>query len=664
MKTPHGIIFLVLAAPFAGAQSNEAEAALGAARHLEEAEGNYPAAIEAYRKFVVRHGSNRALAAKALVRMGQCYEKLGSAESRKAYERVVREFADQPEAVAAARARLNGSASAPAKGIGLRHVWTNAGGDHMGHVSRDGRFFTSTDWSTGDLIAVNTATGGSRRVTSNRSRADGNAEFSVPSPDGRQIAYGWFRAGRGDLRVIHSDGSGMRVLYSDPASRYVELYDWSPDGKSLGVVIQKENHRKNELALVSVADGSVRVLKTMGYPHADGLRFSPDGRFLAYFAPQGSGARENDIFQISADGKIDVPLVRHAADDRLLGWSPDGQQVLFASNRTPVWSVWGIRVNGSSAQGEPRLIYRDLGARGGMGITARGSLYFTKPASSTEVYTAELDAATGRVVTAPKPVAGRFVGANLRAQWSPDGKSLAYQSGRSPTDETIVTVLSLESGEEKRLNPMLRNLLLGPWTNDGRSLRAVVTNPAGPPAHHQIDVQTGAVAPGFVPPATPDGKWTFRAAGDTILLRNRESGEEKSLYHRSGGGNPSFYGMQPSPDSSGLAVLVANRLVVVSIPDGETRELLSLTDPGEHLVLGAPGWTAGGRSVLFVKNTPKGRELWRAPRDGTAPHKIDLGLSGVSDLSVHPDGKRIAFTAGQDRTSEIWVLENFLGGLR
>jgi hypothetical protein len=31
----------------------------------------------------------------------------------------------------------------------------------------------------------------------------------------------------------------------------------------------------------------------------------------------------------------------------------------------------------------------------------------------------------------------------------------------------------------------------------------------------------------------------------------------------------------------------------------------------------------------------------------------------MGDLSVHPDGRRIAFTAGQD-SNEVWALENFL----
>jgi hypothetical protein len=31
----------------------------------------------------------------------------------------------------------------------------------------------------------------------------------------------------------------------------------------------------------------------------------------------------------------------------------------------------------------------------------------------------------------------------------------------------------------------------------------------------------------------------------------------------------------------------------------------------------------------------------------------------MRDLCLHPDGRHIAFTAGQD-TSEVWAMENFL----
>src|SRR5712672_174437 len=97
---------LMLTAAMLATAQETPEAMLGAALHQEEVQGDLKGAIAAYQRVVAAPGVSRKTAAQALVRMGQCYEKLGDAESRKAYERVLREFADQTEQVALARARL------------------------------------------------------------------------------------------------------------------------------------------------------------------------------------------------------------------------------------------------------------------------------------------------------------------------------------------------------------------------------------------------------------------------------------------------------------------------------------------------------------------------------------------------------------------------------
>src|SRR5215831_16954085 len=70
----------------------------------ERSEGNLKEAIQLYERAAGVAGKDRALAAKALVEAGECYRKLGDAESRKLFERVVREYGDQKESVAIARA--------------------------------------------------------------------------------------------------------------------------------------------------------------------------------------------------------------------------------------------------------------------------------------------------------------------------------------------------------------------------------------------------------------------------------------------------------------------------------------------------------------------------------------------------------------------------------
>src|SRR4029453_5963075 len=69
-------------------------------------EGNLPEAIRLYERVVAEFAADRALGAKALVQVGLCYEKLGGDGAVRAYERLVRYFADQADAVAQARARL------------------------------------------------------------------------------------------------------------------------------------------------------------------------------------------------------------------------------------------------------------------------------------------------------------------------------------------------------------------------------------------------------------------------------------------------------------------------------------------------------------------------------------------------------------------------------
>src|SRR5712692_3164203 len=117
----------LLVAPSALSQSSDqAEIALEAAQHRQLVDGDLEAAIQLYKNILTTYGSNRPIAAKALLRMGECYEKLGQTEAKNAYERVLRDYSDQAEMVAKARARL--AALTPAiepasRGIVARQVW-------------------------------------------------------------------------------------------------------------------------------------------------------------------------------------------------------------------------------------------------------------------------------------------------------------------------------------------------------------------------------------------------------------------------------------------------------------------------------------------------------------------------------------------------------------
>src|SRR4051794_27050814 len=181
-----GTLAAILAA---GAQSNEAERQLKAAMNAELVNGDLKAAIKQYGEIAAKYKTDRAVAAMALVRMAEAYKKLGDAESRKVYERVLREFSDQKEATALARAGI-AAATTGSAGVVSRQVWTGPTVWTDGSISPDGRFVSFG--ATEDLRIHEIATGIDRRITTTSTRAGDYAEESVISRDGKQVAYAWF----------------------------------------------------------------------------------------------------------------------------------------------------------------------------------------------------------------------------------------------------------------------------------------------------------------------------------------------------------------------------------------------------------------------------------------------------------------------------------------
>src|SRR5215472_11705867 len=247
-----------------GQKNDQADVMFQAALHKQLVDGDLEGAIEQYKTILAKYGNDRSVAAKAWVEMGQCYEKLGKEEARKAYERVLREYADQNEAAAKARTRLaaiSGNGASRSSEMVTRRLWTGpAHGYVVGSVSPDGRYLSDVDWTTGDLALRDLVTGKTRRLT-NSGRFLDEPSFSVISPDGKEVAYNnWIsKNGPPDLRVVRLDGSAPRVLYKGVLAVPT---DWSPDGKYILTLLYKEAGTF-QIAVISVADGSVRVLKTL-----------------------------------------------------------------------------------------------------------------------------------------------------------------------------------------------------------------------------------------------------------------------------------------------------------------------------------------------------------------------------------------------------------------
>ena len=158
--------------------------------------------------------------------------------------------------------------------------------DAYGSVSPDGRFVSRLDWTDGANIVVrDLRTGERRQLTDSGRNSEGRAWLSAISPDAKQVAYGWtsWQEDWAELRVVGLDGSPPRVLYRDETIRWVNAHGWSPDGSQILTMLSTGGTR--QIALVSVIDGSVRVLKSVDHRLGRTMSFSPDGQYIAYDHP-------------------------------------------------------------------------------------------------------------------------------------------------------------------------------------------------------------------------------------------------------------------------------------------------------------------------------------------------------------------------------------------
>jgi len=671
------VVALVAASAAMSAQkADQPEMLLQAARAKQVVEGKLEEAIKIYRDVLAKYGTNRPVAARALVGLGQCYEKLGDTEARKAYERVVREFGDQTEMAAEARARLAALAGA-GRGSGSSTLAVRRAWKGLGHkVSADGRFISFTDMGS-NLAIHDLATGQDRRLTDEGSLngPEECEEYSVPSPDSKSVAYTWRRGGSFELRVVGLDGSKPRVLgVSGGGVIMLVPLAWSADGKHLLAEFAKADGT-HDMMLVTVADGSAKLLKATGKELSPGGVFSPDGRYIAWSTTEG-------ISLVELQTGTESPLIPDRSNHSVLGWAPDGKHILFSSERSGSADAWLVAVANGKAQGEPVFVKKDWGSWP-MGFTRSGAFYYAVNNNVWDVKIAELDPASGNVVSPPKSASAR--GNTWAPDWSPDGRFLAYVLIREP-NRTVV-VRSIDTGEEREFEVGERTIEMGArlrWTPDGRAVAIPAFEPGKGKSLVRIDVQTGRVTslmplrvgtgfPRFE--FSPDGNTVYYPKGGGLVAYDLRSGQEKVVTEKPGPGRIQVGVASPDGRRLLIAVVDGKSLVLLVMPaaGGEARQLVRI-DEEEVPFWGTPSWTPDGRYVAFLKGV-KGEaqisykerhwQLWRVAAEGGQPQSLGLTFTGqlTGALRLHPDGRRVAIDDIK-MNLEVWVMENFLPPLK
>ena len=674
----------------------------------ERAEGELQEAIQLYEQIVRDFAADRTLAARALVQVGQCYEKLGSQEAERAYQRVVNDYGDQAVFVAQARERLaalrpaalRSEQVAPSPVSPATRLISDGWPQILRTPLRDGRHLLDYDTARSAFDLVDIQSGTTRPLLTTESKLpfmSGGPGYFDLSADGRTVAgiLVVHDAAPGEvgpvagveLRVFDVGGNGAgRLAYSWGPGHYVKLFGWVPDASSVWTFVLKPD-RTAQIASVDLTDGAFNVLKTLDYRgHSQPPSISPDGRLITYHdAPD----RESppDVFLLATDGSREI-RVEHPASDSKPIFAPDGSGIVFESDRRGARDLWFLPVADGRPSGAPRIVWRDVGYYGVvLRFAENGSLFYYFSMNERAVYTAEIDV-LNQTIDNLEVVTPRQRQMNSAPAWSPDGRWLAYLRGGSR-----LVMRELATGVEREVTiPGGR----GPVDWCGSATSLVVSGYDDGPAAYRVGQGSGEVE--RLPLNRPDRALCV-AEGEAIVYHRRvgdrsgqvgqvvrhflSSGQESVLFE--GGGRS----MARSLDGRHLAFIVADsvvaRLVVMPSTGGEPRELMTSSYyeyPGRLIQRWAKlidvAWMPDGQHLLVVKSAEdpaEGQsyavdevpyELWRVPIDGGAAQMIGRlpeqfkSVRSVRDMSVHPDGTRLAFGVSEGWVMQVWAIENLL----
>lgn len=683
------LAWICMPAPGQNRRDTQADVQLQAAIQAEMIDGHCTSAIEQYKKLV--QGKDRAVVAKALVRLGRCYEKLGNPEAREAYGRVVGEFGDQKDSAESARIRL---AAMPQgrepSGMTLRRAYEDVPGAVFA-ISSDGRRLIYL--RGGEYHIRDNQTGQSRQLTFSEPGDEGAVgmhEGVLFSQDNRQVAYARTNRSSFVVRVVAVDGSGGRTVFRN--GRVIALRSWFTGSASL-LIQTKLGDLPNSLYALSIADGSTKLVKK-GDGRLSGAEMSPDGRLVAYWLGTNREPWQQSIRILNLEDMTDVEVPCPPS----MNFSPifvsQNKGIVFLSNRRGTRDLWYQPLSEGKPSGAQVLIKANIvndGVNGGViGLTKDDTLYLKSDMQSDDACLGEYDSSTGKWIRPPQRLSAHSTGRTLTTAFSSDGQSVSYwrRSEGEGWGRLTLVVQSLATKEEREILTDLGGIRFGwhCWFPDGKSVLVQGQDFSGRRfGLHRLDLTTGRSAflraangaTANFPAIGLDGKTVYLPLRDArpgrIVAWNVETGAERDI--------------AVGEELSGIALSPGGRSIAFARTDGQTRileiigtdgsgrrELYSVQlQPDNFGGIWTPTWLKDGRSLIF--NAPKAGSRWpasmqRIPVEGGKPQSIgltadiaELAGKGIGGMMWHPNGRHVSFDA-VIRRLEHYALENFVPSAR
>ena len=336
--------------------------------------------------------------------------------------------------------------------------------------------------------------------------------------------------------------------------------------------------------------------------------FSPDGTRVA-FAWDGDQQGKYDIYVRPATGGASLRLTTDGESKSNPAWSPDGTQIAFVKRNAGIFLI-------SSLGGTERKV-SDSSLESSVAWMPDGkSLALSEKASDKEPYRVVLVSVVSgerRRLTAPAP---GTLGDHDPAI-SPDGKNLCFVRWLTASGASDLYVMPVGGGEPRRL------------TSDGVWI--------------------------YSPVWTPDGR-------EIVFSSNRSGGQNLWRIPALGGKPKRLDFVQGEVRSTAFATLGQDKSVRMAystsvFDDNVWRLDLTHGDKPKPVVASmardwSPQFSPDGNRMAFSSDRSGSFEIWVSRADGSLPVQLtSFGAGIVESPRWSPDGKRIAFAALVDTNS-------------
>jgi len=689
---------LALSSPMAAQSGHEL---FQQALSKERAEGKLQEAIALYQRVVEVANADHGLAARALLQLGRCYETLGNAEARTAYERLIARYPDQTDLVTQAKGRLASLVRTPSAKpapvtMTVRPLPDIGKDGELLTVSTDGSKAIVMDYSQGQNLALYDLAREQQRLLTTLDWSMGWIYYAAWSPDARRVAFQQAGAKNDsfELRVTTLDGQS-NLVHRNEGTQLIVPVGWTPDGATLVATVTRPD-RTWAVGTLPASGGNFTPLRSFGW--TDGApRLSPDGRFIAYHEGD-QGPR--DLHVISLDGREAYRITDDPADDRMPIWSPDSRHLAFLSNRLGSASLWAVEIKDGKPVGQPVKLKDGMESGRLIDWTERG-IFFDQRTDTWDLYTVPMEADEQRQSGPPRQIPYSRTGRNVSPVWSPDGSRLAFvSSSAAEPNRRYVVVMPAGGGEAREflIPTMTWEYSQSPydlrWFGDGRGLGFSGHDSRNAPAVFRLALDTGEwnVIPQAGGPWRTSIEWNrdgrafyfarTEATNSGIFEQSIAGSAERAVY-RSATPLMNLNRLEFSLDRKWLAFqeweggadkTITKRIRVIDVATGETRTVLEVTrglnDPSAGNLV---GWTPSGDLLIHHRGTgTAGSEtvvvtVNGASRPITIPALPPTGPGRAAAQNLvakwSPDGRTMVL-GRVSRGGETFVIEHPLAAVR